>query len=286
MIYTKEDILKIDEKLKNGLKLKRKERIYHNNIFGVRKSGIKYAMDYSEIEEYNKCKNSIFYFIEKYFNIKIRNYQKDFLNLVENNRFNIWMHSREIGSITIKALYYLHNLIFNRDKNIVLFSNKKMVSVELLNKIKEFYIKIPFFLKSGVLNWNDNKIFFEDMNTIYAFSITKESPIGFTFNIVDMCDISKVPSETFNMFYRSLIPTVSSIKDSKIIISSTLNGYNHFYELVKNSELDEDDPNKNLYNTLRTYWWEIPNRDEKWRKEKINLLGNKMFRMEYELSIT
>mgnify|MGYP001264987950 CR=1 FL=1 len=157
-IITTEKVKEIIEKESMALPLKRTERLWFNSNEGVRRKGIKFAMTQAEIEEYIRCKLSVYYFAEHYCKIKLedgsigqmtlRDYQKDIIKLYTENRYSILMASRQIGkcislntkllckddltgdifSICIGRLYY--------DK---LSENRKLTFLE---KIKLFLYKI------------------------------------------------------------------------------------------------------------------------------------------------
>lgn len=289
MIFTENDITKIDFKYKNGEKIKRKHQIYHQNIIGVRKEGIKYAFSTLEIEEYNKCKNSISYFIEKYTNVKLRLYQKKYLELYEKNRFIIWICARQMGSSLIRCIIYLHYLLFNNDKNILIQQNKVALSIEFLDKVKHYYKELPFFLKVGVRTWNSKNIFFENGNRIFTENRTKEPPIyfqdkyGFSYNIdiLDIDDMSLIPPNIINEFWKSITPSLTTNTDSKIVLSGRFNGCNNlFFDLVSKADREE-----NPFKVMRTYWWENSSWNEEWKEKTIKMIGSlKDFRKEYELS--
>jgi len=98
------EIIKRDQR---GEKLKNHEKLWFNNIRGVRKANITFGLTNHEIEEYMKCKMSVQYFSEKYAQIKLedgsighmklRDYQKDIIDLYTKNRFSILMASRQVG---------------------------------------------------------------------------------------------------------------------------------------------------------------------------------------------
>lgn len=73
-------------------------------------------------------------------------------------------------------------------------------------------------------------------------------------------------------FLQSVFPVVSSSKTSKIIIVSTPNGMgNEFYRTWNRAQLKlNDETDKNLrWQTVKIDWWEVPGRDEKWRKQQL-----------------
>jgi len=90
-----------------GEKLKNHEKLWFNNMKGVRRANIPFAMTDKEVNEYMKCKMSVHYFAEQYCQIKredgtigpmkLREYQKDIINLYTQNRFSILMASRQTG---------------------------------------------------------------------------------------------------------------------------------------------------------------------------------------------
>jgi len=106
-IMTSEKVLEILEKEKYALQLKRNEKLWFNKLEGVRRKGIKFAMTPEELQEYIKCKLSVYYFAENYCKIKLqdgtigqmtlRDYQKDIIKLYTENRYSILMASRQVG---------------------------------------------------------------------------------------------------------------------------------------------------------------------------------------------
>jgi hypothetical protein len=53
---------------------------------------------------------------------------------------------------------------------------------------------------------------------------------------------------------------VAAVKNSKIVITSTPNGYNLFYKILTGAEKPVGDKEKNNYKSLRVYWWQVPGR--------------------------
>ena len=69
------------------------------------------------------------------------------------------------------------------------------------------------------------------------------------------------------------------MSNSKVIITSTPNGMNRFYEIYMDSV-----EGKNTYTPLRVDWWQVPGRDDEWKKMTIANLGSEEdFNQEYGL---
>ena len=82
--------------------------------------------------------------------------------------------------------------------------------------------------------------------------------------------------------YENLLPIITARKGCKFIIHSGPNGHDFFYELVVNSERSEADPDKNIFKTQRIHWWQVPGRDENWKKEMIKLYGQNVWDEEFD----
>ena len=146
------DIIKdIEERENLGKILKRYEKVWFANTRGVRKPYLTFAMTEDEFEEYVKCKIDIHYFAEKYCQIKredgtvgpmkLRDYQKDIIDLYTKNPRSILMASRQTG----KCMTYATEIIIISENNKkikipigLLYYNelKKERNLTLLEKIK------------------------------------------------------------------------------------------------------------------------------------------------------
>ncbi|MDY0268806.1 terminase large subunit domain-containing protein [Trichloromonas sp.] len=175
------------------------------------------------------------------------------------------------------AILILHFCLFNKDKGVMIVANKGATVVEIIEKIKSIYKLLPFFLKVGIVNWNQSSITFDNGCRIKTDKRTKEPAIGFTIDLLYLDEFAHIPNNIVEPYYTSVVPVVSSVNNSKIIITSTPKGLNLFHKLLTESELPEDDPNWNGYRSLRIYWWQMKSRrntkiffnDKKLRKFKI-----------------
>lgn len=291
-VYTKEIIAEIEKNYLAGKKINRSENIFYQRIEYTRKAGIKYLMDSDELEEYIKCKLSVHYFAEKYCRIKLedgsigpmklRDYQKEAIEHFVKNKFSIFFRSRQVGLQVVMCITFLHETLFNKDKSILLVSYKGESNNEIVRGIKNIYALLPFFLKQGIVNWNEKQMVFENGSRLFTYCPVKEFGIGYDPDIVFLNEFSKMPNA--ERIYDTLVPIISSKKDSKLIIHSGPNGFNFFYQLVQNSERPIMDPSKNSFETMRTYWWQVAGRDQKWKAEQIKMLGSEaMFNQEYDL---
>lgn len=283
-IFTTEQIEEIINNYHKGYPITRSNRIFYQNHEGTLSSDIIIAYTNEEKLEYAKCSNDIQYFIENYCGIILREYQKDWIKNFNDNRFLIYCTSRQSGYSTIMAAVYLHYLIFNIDKNIYLLANKSQTSVEFIKKVYNHYLKIPYFLKPGIVSKNIKNIKFNNRNRIASHTASKTPSIGYTIDIFSFLEFAHIPPNILEPYYITIVPTISAMRNSRLIIQSTPNGNNLFIELLHNSERKINDPLKNTYKPIRTYWWEVPDRDEEWKQQEIKKLGSEeLFNQEYDL---
>lgn len=158
------------------------------------------------------------------------------------------------------SIFLLHTVLFNSDKGVMIVANKGNTVKEIIKKIKDIYKLLPFFLQQGVVNWNEKSLAFENGSRIQTENRTKDPSIGFTIDVLYLDEFAKVPANIIESYYASVVPTVSSISNSKIIITSTPEGFNLFHDLLIDAEREEDDPLKNEYAALRVYWWQVDGR--------------------------
>ena len=195
---------------------------------------------------------------------------------IEQNHFyfsdNILSHQTVSTAIAI-----LHYVTFSKDKNVMIVANKGPTVVEIIDKIKSIYKNLPFFLQPGIGNWNQKTVVFEDTNCrILSQARSKEPAIGFTIDFLYMDEFAHIPMNIIEPYYRAAFPTVSSINNSKIVITSTPKGFNLFHDLVVKAELPEGDVNKNNYHCMRIPWHMVPNRNVSYfriKEYEMNKLG-------------
>ena len=96
-------------------------------------------------------------------------------------------------------------------------------------------------------------------------------------NVLICDEFAFVKTSLEEEFLQSVFPVVSSSKTSKIIIVSTPNGIgNEFYRIWNKAQLKLNDViDKRLtWKTVQIDWWEVPGRDENWKKIQMETFNN------------
>lgn len=282
IVWTTKKVEDAAQKLNDGYILPNHENPFWERTVGLRKKGISFGFTGIEYDEYVKCKLDVKYFANNYCYIKvedghykqmsIRDYQYDILDLYNNNKYSILMASRQVGKTVMASVYILHFMLFNNTKNVLLAANILDTSKEVLDKIKEIYSYLPFFLQQGIDVWSVTQIKFQNKCRAKAFAMTKTASIGNTGDLVYVDEFAHINTTVANKFYKSIFPTLTNIENSKMIITSTPNGYNLFHKLLTDAEREDSDPLKNNFGSLRVYWYQVSGRNVTYLKINPHLL--------------
>ena len=270
MVFTTKLVDEATDKIYDGIVLKRYQNPWLKGEVGIKRSGISFRMSAEEQQEYIRCALDIHHFTEKYCKtkredgsvgaIKLRDYQEEMLDSFVNNRFSILMASRQVGKTVSSAIFILHTILFNNDKNVMIVANKGDTAVEIVDKVKSIYSLLPFFLKPGVKTWNQKSLTFDNGCRIKTSARTKTPAIGFTIDLLYLDEFAHIPSNIIEPYYTAAFPTVSAVQNSKIIITSTPTGMNLFHRLLTDAERPDGDSQKNNYKPMRVYWYQVPGR--------------------------
>jgi len=289
-IWTSDKITKLLEDFENGLiDIKSiKNSPFKDNDLAWKKANIVFEYTPAEIEEITRCKADPIYFANKYCQvmtengidiIQLRDYQEEIIDSFKANRFNVLMASRQIGKTIMSGLFIAWFLIFHSDKNVLAVANVASTTKEVVDKIKSIFENLPFFLKPGCISNNVLSLKFDNGCRLIGRTTTKNTGIGFTIHLLYIDEFAHINGAYLAFFYRAIYPTISSMTNSKVIITSTPNGMNRFYEIY----MDAID-GKNSYTPLRVDWWQVPGRDDDWKKMTIANLGSEEdFNQEYGL---
>jgi hypothetical protein len=240
-----------------------------------------------EIEEYVKCRDDPIYFITTYMTIvnvdeglikfDLWPFQKDLIKGLQNNRFCIVKSPRQSGKSQTSLAYMLHYVLFHEQRNIAILANKGATARELLGRLQMAYERLPMFIQQGVSEWNKGSIWLENGSRILASSTTSSAIRGYAFNLIFLDEFAFIQQGMAEEFFNSVYPTISSGQTSKVIIVSTPNGMNHYYKMWTNAV-----EGRSNYKAFEVNWWDVPGRDEEWKKQTIANTSEEQFKQEFE----
>ena len=240
-----------------------------------------------QVREYVKCAKDPIYFIENY--VKIITLDKGFVQIslypfqrqavkdINDNRRVIVKAGRQVGKTTMVVGYILWYILFNEDKFVAILANKAPTAREILNRIKIAYEALPLWLQQGVRTWNKGDIELENNCRVMATSTASSAIRGYSISLLYLDEFAFVPSNIADEFFTSVYPTISSGTQSKILISSTPNGMNHYYRMWT-----EAAEGQNGFKHIEANWRQVPGRDQAWADDQRRILGEDKFLQEME----
>jgi len=264
------------------------ERGYKGNI---NLKPVNKHIDWTEelLDEYTKCAVDIKYFLENYVKIdavddglvkfQLRDYQHRMIDSIVDNRYTIMLTARQIGKSTITAAVALHYALFRSRYKVGLLANKDDLAKELLDKIFTAFENLPLWLQQGVKKMDAHELVLENGSRIFARATSKSAVRGRSINCLILDEFAHINENLAQEFYASTFPTISSGKTTKLVIISTPKGYNLYHKLWTDAENQ-----RNTFNPVKVLWYEVPGRDEAWRKEQIANTSEELFRQEHECS--
>jgi hypothetical protein len=196
----------------------------------LKKANTEIAISQEQLVELTKCTIDPVYFAKNYMKIVTLDhglqkfgmypFQERMLNAFHANRFNIVLCSRQAGKSTTVVSYLLHYAIFNNNVNIAVLANKASTARDLLGRLQTGYENLPKWLQQGILSWNKGSLELENGSKIFAASTSASSVRGGSYNVIFLDEFAFVPSQVADNFMSSVYPTITSGKDSKVIVVS------------------------------------------------------------------
>ena len=132
-------------------------------------------------------------------------------------------------------------------------------------------------MQQGIIAWNKGSLELENGSKILAASTSASAVRGMSFNILFLDEFAFVPNHVADSFFASVYPTITSGKNTKVIIVSTPHGMNHFYRMWHDAERG-----KNEYIPTDVHWSEVPGRDAEWKDTTIANTSEQQFKVEFE----
>jgi hypothetical protein len=189
------------------------------------------------------------------------------------------MASRQTGKTVTSAIFMLWYLLFQVEKTALCVADNFTTTKELIEKFKISMEGLPFFMKPGITSINSSNVRFDSKSRLVGRTTTKKSGIGLTVNLLYVDEFAHINDANLNDFYRAIFPTVTADPEGKIILTSTPNGKNKFWEIWKDAV-----DGKSRYVPMRVDWWQIKGRDDAWKQAVIADLGSvEDFNQEYGL---
>ena len=264
--------------------LKNKELGYLGNV-NVKRDGIEESWTLETVTEYAKCMKDPVYFAKTYLKVihldhglvpfDLYPYQEEMFSHFNDNRFSIVLACRQSGKSISSIAYLLWYAVFHPEQTIAILANKGATAREMLGRITLMVENLPFFLQPGCKALNKGSIEFSNNSRIIAAATSGSSIRGMSVNLLFLDEFAFVENAT--EFYTSTYPVVSSGTSTKVIITSTANGLGNIFHKLWEGAVQ----GTNEFKHFRVDWWDVPGRDEEWKRQTIANTSDLQFNQEF-----
>jgi hypothetical protein len=200
----------------------------------------------------------------------------------ENHRF--YTNGILSHNTTTAAVLILHYILFNEYKTVAILANKAAAAREVLSRVQMSFEALPKWMQQGVVSWNKGSIELENGCKCFCAASSSDSIRGKSVNMLYIDEVAFL--KNWDEFFTSVYPTISSGTSTKLILTSTPNGMNHFYEICTLAKHGKGHPKWNGYELIEAQWWRVPGRDEAWKEKTLATLNFDVtkFEQEYDCS--
>jgi hypothetical protein len=252
----------------------------------LKKSGTEIEWTPELVKEYMKCANDPVYFAKTYIKIvhvdrglipfDMYDYQEDIVQKITDSRRVAVLTARQSGKTTTAVAVILHYVLFNEFKTAAILANKGDSAREVLGRIQLAYEALPKWLQQGIEVWNKGSVELENGCKIYAGTTSSSAIRGKSISFLYLDEVAFI--DGYDEFFASVYPTISSGETTKLLMTSTPNGLNHFWKTCKGAE-----EGTNGYQFVKVMWNDVPGRGEAWKQETLEALDHdeEKFSQEY-----
>ena len=228
-------------------------------------------------QQYMACAKDPVFFMRNYCYIqhpkrgKIKfnlfDFQEDTLTELRDNRYNVILKSRQLGISTLSAGFALWSMLFNEDFNTLVIATTQEVAKNLVTKVRVMHDNLPSWLKGTIEADNKLSLKFKNGSQIKAVSSSSTGARSEALSLLIVDEAAFI--RNIEEIWIASQATLST--GGGAIVLSTPNGIgNWFHQTWADAEAET-----NGFHTIRLHWEVHPERDQSWRDEQTQLLGER-----------
>jgi intein/homing endonuclease len=154
---------------------------------------------------------------------------------------NNFIPTHNSGKSTTTVTFLVHCLLFEEHTSIAILANKASTAKDILGRLQTAYENLPRWMQQGVKSWNKTSMELENGSKVVAASTSASSVRGGTYSILMLDEYAFVPEHVAETFMKSVYPTITSGKNTKVIVVScvtkdtyllTPNGYRKIDKII------------------------------------------------------
>ena len=227
-------------------------------------------------QEYLKCAQDPIHFMRKYCYIQhpqrgriqfnLFPFQEKVLKLMRDNPYSIILKSRQLGISTLSGGYSLWLMTFHKDKNILCIATKQETAKNMVTKVKFMYENLPSWLKVDAPENNKLTLRLANGSQIKATSASSDAGRSEAVSLLLIDEAAFI--DNIGEIWASAQQTLAT-GGGCIALSTPYGTGNWFHQTWTRAEAAE-----NQFLPIKLPWYVHPERDDAWRKQQDELLGD------------
>jgi hypothetical protein len=189
------------------------------------------------------------------------------LTELRDNRYNVILKSRQLGISTLSAGFALWCMLFKEDFNVLVIATTQEVAKNLVTKVRVMHDNLPSWLKGNIEADNKLSLKFKNGSQIKAVSSATTGARSEALSLLIIDEAAFI--RNIEEIWIASQATLST--GGGAIVLSTPNGVgNWFHQTWADAEADI-----NGFHTIKLHWTVHPERDQAWRDQQTQLLGER-----------
>ncbi len=216
-------------------------------------------------------------------NFNLFPFQSLTLEQFQKNQFNIVLKSRQMGISTLCSMYALHQMLFQETFKVLVIATKQEVARNIVKMVQVMYDNLPSWMtrNAKVINKNKLELVLSNGSQIKAVSSKPDSARSSAISLLILDEFAFM--ESAEEIWGSAQMTLAT--GGNAIILSTPNGAGGmFYKLWQQAESGINSDGMGILNPIKMDWKLHPERDQKWRDQQTELLGERIAAQENDCS--
>lgn len=233
-------------------------------------------------EEYKKCASDNVHFFKRYsiiqhpikgkINFNLYEFQEETLKQFQKYRFNIVLKSRQMGISTLVSGYGLYKMLFQDDFKVLVIANKQDVAKNIIEKVKLMHSNLPVWMRQETITENKTELVFKNGSSIKAVA---SSPSAGRSEALSLLIVDEAAfCESFAEIWTSAQMTLATGGDA-IVLSTPKGVGNQFHKMWVQADAGIAEEGMDKFNPICLKWDLHPDRDENWRRQQTELLGER-----------
>lgn len=179
----------------------------------------------------------------------------------------------------LMTIYALWIVCFYNDQRVLIVANKEATAINIFKRVRLAYEQLPNYLKPGTIEYGKTSLALGNGSSIGISTTSSDAGRGESVSCVIIDEMAHIEDNMMQEFWESVYPIISASKKSKLFVCSTPKGTGNQFHTLYDGAMKRI----NGWHPERVDWWEVPDRDEEWKKQTIKTIGSEeAFNQEFQ----